>query len=89
MIRKVLYLLLFVTFISLSHAHAQCAMCTQSTMQATESNVNKKAMGINRGILYLLAMPFSAVGVVGFIWYQNARKGRQRITIPSNNKYNS
>lgn len=52
---------------------AQCAMCTT----AVESN-NKSGShithGLNNGIVYLLAAPYLAVAVVGYIWYKKYRR---------------
>ena len=31
----------------------------------------KPAQGLNSGILYLMAMPFVIVGVIGFRWWKN------------------
>lgn len=57
---------------------AQCAMC-RSTLENNYSNGNPGiAAGINTGILYLLAMPYTAVMLLAYLWYkssQNARKG--------------
>lgn len=52
---------------------AQCAMCTV----AVESNAKSGASatnGLNNGIMYLLAAPYLAIGVVGFIWYKKYRR---------------
>lgn len=52
---------------------AQCAMCTV----AVESNAKSGATttgGLNHGIMYLLAAPYLAVGVVGYIWYKKYRR---------------
>lgn len=35
---------------------------------------NHQGEGLNDGILYLLAMPYLAVAVVGFIWYKRYRR---------------
>ena len=48
-------------------AHAQCSLCTKTAQQLGE----KPAQGLNSGILYLMAMPFVIVGVIGFRWWKN------------------
>lgn len=52
---------------------AQCAMCTAS-VESNASNGNTTAKGLNHGIMYLLATPYIAVGVLGFIWYKKYRR---------------
>lgn len=34
----------------------------------------KPAEGFNNGILYLMAIPYLAIGVVGFKWWQNEKR---------------
>ncbi len=46
---------------------AQCSLCTKTAQQMGE----KPAQGLNSGILYLMAMPFVIVGVIGFRWWKN------------------
>jgi hypothetical protein len=33
------------------------------------------AAGLNVGILYLLAMPYLAVMILGYFWYKSSRNG--------------
>jgi len=52
---------------------AQCAMC-RSTLENNYSNGDPGiAAGINTGILYLLAMPYLAVMVIGYLWYKSSK----------------
>lgn len=55
-------------------ALAQCPMCKTSLEANRKDNVNRVGNGINNGILYLLAMPFIAVGSVGAIYVYRQRK---------------
>jgi hypothetical protein len=48
-------------------AEAQCAMCTKTAQQLGE----KPALGLNRGILYLMLAPFTIIGFIGFRWWKN------------------
>jgi len=54
-------------------ATAQCAMCS-ATAEAGVKDGNTEANGLNKGILYLLAAPYIAVAVVGYIWYKKYRR---------------
>ena len=33
--------------------------------------------GLNKGILYMLAMPYVLVGTIGVLWYRNRKKKRR------------
>lgn len=51
----------------------QCAMC-RSTLETNLSNGDPTmAEGINIAILYLLAMPYAAVLVLGYFWYKSRK----------------
>ncbi len=51
---------------------AQCAMCTLTAENATE-NGNTQGNGLNKGILFLLAIPYLAAVGVGVLWYKKYR----------------
>ena len=48
------------------NANAQCAMCTKTASQLGE----KPALGLNKGILYLMLSPFAIVGFIAFRWWK-------------------
>lgn len=50
-------------------ASAQCAMC----VRALEQNGGAMAAGFNRGILFLLGMPYLVFTAIGACWYWNRR----------------
>ena len=60
-------------FFSLS-ANAQCAMCRAAL--TSEGNA-KKAEAVNDGIVFLMAVPYVLVAIIGFIIYRMFRKKRQ------------
>ncbi len=51
---------------------AQCAMCSLTAENATE-NGNSQGKGLNKGILFLLAIPYVAAVGVGILWYKKYR----------------
>jgi hypothetical protein len=57
--------------------HAQCAMCTKAAAEATK-NGKKIGLGLNSGILMLLAMPYSAIMVIGGVWYYNNKNKKTK-----------
>lgn len=48
-------------------AEAQCSMC-RAVLESEEGQATAK--GINDGIVYLMAMPYILVAVVGFVVYR-------------------
>jgi len=53
---------------------AQCPMCKAAVESAMKDKNNTKGKGLNKGILYLLSMPYLAIGIVGVVWYRNSKK---------------
>lgn len=63
---KGLFFILCSLFFALN-ASAQCAMCRASL----ESNGDtKQAEAVNDGIVYLMAIPYILVGLLGFVIYK-------------------
>lgn len=60
--------------ISSVYTLAQCPMCKT----AVESNLKNEGatagLGLNDGILYLLAAPYLLFGTVIFLWFRHKRK---------------
>lgn len=53
---------------------AQCAMC-RGTVESTVSNGRSVvASQLNIGIIYLLAIPYLIVTVIGYMWYRNSKR---------------
>ena len=52
---------------------AQCAQCA-AQVETNKSNGGSMANGLNNGIMFLLAAPYIAVAVGGFVWYKKYRK---------------
>ena len=59
---------------------AQCAMCKASVekSESEAASFNKRATGLNAGILYLMVIPYLLAGVIGFYWYRSSTKERDR-----------
>jgi hypothetical protein len=58
-------------FLSSRLSHAQCAMCRAAL--GGESN-NAQAQAVNDGIVYLMAIPYVLVGIIGYAVYRLYRK---------------
>ena len=52
---------------------AQCPMCKMSA-ESNLKNGGTAGKGLNKGILYMLMMPYLLVGTIGFIWYRNRKR---------------
>ena len=63
-------LFLIVFFLFQSSVNAQCSICSKTAMQMG----SKPAQGLNEGILYLMAVPYLAIGVVAYKWWQNEKR---------------
>jgi hypothetical protein len=53
--------------------NAQCAMCT-TAVESNAKNGGTAANGLNKGIMFLLAAPYLAVAIVGYVWYKKYRR---------------
>ncbi|MFM6975678.1 MAG: hypothetical protein ACKOW2_02365 [Sphingobacteriaceae bacterium] len=72
--RFILIALLFLALcLSGPNSAAQCSMCTLNAENSVK-NGNTQGMGLNNGILYLLAAPYLAIAGVGFLWYKKYRR---------------
>jgi len=76
---KKLLLVLSVMTWSAVEASAQCAMC-RSTLENNFSNGDPGiGAGINTGILYLLALPYLAAAIIGYVWYKSTRNAEKKL----------
>lgn len=54
-------------------ALAQCPMCRA----AAETNLAQggtEGKGLNKGILYMLTLPYLLIGTIGFLWWKNKKE---------------
>jgi hypothetical protein len=74
-LRLVLVLLsiLVASLVVTDAAYAQCPMCKMSA-ESNLKNGGTAGRGLNAGILYMLALPYTLVGTIGFIWWRNNRR---------------
>jgi len=55
---------------------AQCPMCKISA-ESNLKNGGTAGRGLNAGIFYMLALPYTLVGTIGFIWWRNNRRRQE------------
>ena len=61
-------ILFFLFLLASQNVDAQCAMC-KAVVEANLESGGSIGAGLNDGILYLMAMPYISILVVGLIWY--------------------
>jgi hypothetical protein len=65
----ILFLIGNFTFINNNSVEAQCSICAKSVQQMGD----KPARGFNAGIIYIMIIPYIAIGVVGYKWWKSNR----------------
>jgi hypothetical protein len=74
---KKIVALLFVCFLSfgtVTASYAQCAMCRATVESNSKTEDQSIGKGLNAGIIYLMTIPYIAIGIVGYLWYRNSKK---------------
>jgi hypothetical protein len=56
-------------FLATQAADAQCSICAKSVQQMG----TRPAAGFNSGILYLMVIPYAAIGIIGYRWWRSNR----------------
>jgi len=54
-------------------ATAQCTMCKTQVESARKEKEGYDPSGLNKGILYMAAIPYLLIGTVGYFWYRNSK----------------
>lgn len=76
-LKRIFIAISFITLLGMSQpSQAQCPMCRTAVESARESEGSKQGDGLNKGILYLLSLPYLTVAVVGGIWYSKRKKSK-------------
>ena len=75
----ILFALVLLIFISTGiELDAQCPMCRLSA-ETNLQNGGTEGKGLNKGILYMLSLPYLLVFSLGYIWYRNRNKFSDQI----------
>lgn len=51
-------------------ARAQCVMCKSQVEAAKQERDDYDVAGLNKGILYMMTVPYILMGAVGYFWYR-------------------
>ena len=49
---------------------AQCVMCKSQVEAARAENDDYTPVGLNKGIVYMMTIPYILMGMVGYAWYR-------------------
>ena len=55
---------------------AQCVLCSTQVEAARQEHDGYEPGGLNKGILYLMTIPYLLVGAVGFLLYRRRSRGQ-------------
>ena len=74
-------LIVFGLMLAVAHpAMAQCAACA-AAVKTNAASGSVTANGLNKGIMFLLAAPYLAVAIVGYVWYKKFRRKNVNLDI--------
>lgn len=51
-------------------AQAQCSMCKSQVEAARQERDDYDVAGLNKGIVYMMTIPYILMGAVGYFWYR-------------------
>ncbi len=67
------FVLLAIIMLIPDTAAAQCPMC-KASVESSMKEGSRVAMGLNKGILYLLVMPYLFYGTIFFVYWLKTRR---------------
>lgn len=73
--RKIFVIAIFtlmIQFVAID-SYSQCSMCRR-VAETGHANDSGAGRGLNKGILYLLSIPYLLGGIGIFAWYKNKKK---------------
>lgn len=73
---KLLLLIIVILIFTNIDVVAQCPMC-KIAAESNLENGGTEGKGLNKGILYILTMPYLLVGTLGFLWWKNNRQQKE------------
>lgn len=59
-------------------AQAQCTMCKAQVEAASNEKDGYDTTGLNKGIVYLMTIPYVLIGSVGFFWYRHTQQQKKK-----------
>lgn len=59
-------------------ARAQCVMCKSQVEAARQEKDDYDVTGLNKGILYMMSVPYVLMGAIGYFWYRRSHAAKKR-----------
>jgi len=59
-------------------SQAQCTMCKTQVEASRQEKDGYDTTGLNKGILYLMTIPYVLIGTVGFFWYRHSQQQKKK-----------
>ncbi len=60
-------------------AQAQCVMCKSQVEAARAEKDDYDVAGLNKGIVYMMIVPYILMGAVGYFWYRRTHPKRTTV----------
>ena len=57
---------------------AQCAMCRATVESNISDGSSSVGAGLNKGILYLVSVPYLAFVVIAYFWYRSSKENYEK-----------
>ena len=74
---KIIVIILLFTVLFIAEGFTQCPMC-RMTVESNFADGGTAGLGLNRGIMYLLAAPYLVVGTIGFLYWKSQRSPSEK-----------
>ncbi len=74
-----LFALLLGLFVGLAPlgARAQCVMCKSQVEAARQEKDDYDVSGLNKGIVYMMSIPYVLMGAIGYFWYRRSHAAKK------------
>ncbi|MGI4865750.1 MAG: hypothetical protein ACRYFZ_17640 [Janthinobacterium lividum] len=71
--------LLLGQLLTVAPAQAQCVMCKAQVEAAKAENDDYDVAGLNKGIVYMMIVPYILMGTIGYFWYRRTHPKRAKL----------
>ena len=71
--------LLLGQLLTIAPAQAQCVMCKAQVEAAKAENDDYDVAGLNKGIVYMMIVPYILMGTIGYFWYRRTHPKRAKL----------
>ena len=75
---KIIFLITIAVLLITIDVNAQCAMC-KAVVETNLESGDTKGMGLNNGILYLMAFPYIAASIFAILFFLQKKKSNSSL----------